>query len=163
MSSLDVQEGGDHYKNMAIQPVEFIAANKIQFLDGCVIKRVCRHRAKNGAEDIRKAIHDLFVSFPDQDQFTKEDMKEMKRGRAAYAKESQVVWKRNKMEFHHQWIKQRELKWSIAHKLATLIGMSPRFHDDGNHMDDEEHYGKNRWTKKALQREERATKYRTQN
>ena len=40
---------------------------------------------------IRKAIHDLFVSFPDQDQFTKEDMKEMKRGRAAYAKESQVV------------------------------------------------------------------------
>ena len=59
MSSLDVQEGGDHYKNMAIQPVEFIAANKIQFLDGCVIKRVCRHRAKNGAEDIRKAIHEL--------------------------------------------------------------------------------------------------------
>jgi hypothetical protein len=59
MSSIDVQEGGDHYKNMAIQPVEFIAANKIQFLDGCVIKRVCRHRAKNGAEDIRKAIHEL--------------------------------------------------------------------------------------------------------
>jgi hypothetical protein len=59
MSNLDVQEGGDHYKNMAIQPVVFIAANKIQFLDGCVIKRVCRHRSKNGAEDIRKAIHEL--------------------------------------------------------------------------------------------------------
>jgi hypothetical protein len=59
MSNLDAQEGGDHYKNMAIQPVEFIAANKIQFLDGCVIKRVCRHRAKNGAEDIKKAIHEL--------------------------------------------------------------------------------------------------------
>ena len=59
MSNLDVQEGGDHYKNMAVQPVEFILANKIQFLDGCVIKRVCRHRAKNGAEDIRKAIHEL--------------------------------------------------------------------------------------------------------
>jgi len=59
MGSLDVQEGGDHYKTMKIQPVEFIQANKIQFLDGCVIKRVCRHRAKNGAEDIRKAIHEL--------------------------------------------------------------------------------------------------------
>jgi len=59
MSSLDVQEGGDHYKKMKIQPVEFIQANKIQFLDGCVIKRVCRHRSKNGAEDIRKAIHEL--------------------------------------------------------------------------------------------------------
>jgi len=54
-----MQEGGDHYKDMTIQPVEFILANKIQFLDGCVIKRVCRHRAKNGAEDIRKAIHEL--------------------------------------------------------------------------------------------------------
>tara|TARA_R110000851_G_scaffold30569_2_gene83440 strand:+ start:605 stop:769 length:165 start_codon:yes stop_codon:yes gene_type:complete len=44
---------------MKIQPVEFIHANNIPFLDGCVIKRVCRHRAKNGAEDIRKAIHEL--------------------------------------------------------------------------------------------------------
>ncbi len=59
MSSLDMQEGGDHYKNMKIQPIEFIQENKMQFLEGCVIKRVCRHRAKNGAEDIRKAIHEL--------------------------------------------------------------------------------------------------------
>jgi len=59
VSNLDKQEGGDHYKTMKIQPVEFIHANKIPFLDGCVIKRVCRHRSKNGAEDIRKAIHEL--------------------------------------------------------------------------------------------------------
>ena len=56
---LDVQEGGDHYKGMKIQPVEFIHANNLDFLSGCVIKRVCRHRSKNGAEDIRKAIHEL--------------------------------------------------------------------------------------------------------
>lgn len=53
------QIGGTHYKDYAIQPVEFIHANKLPFLEGCVIKRVCRHRAKNGAEDIRKAIHEL--------------------------------------------------------------------------------------------------------
>jgi hypothetical protein len=53
------QVGGDHYKSLKIQPVEFITANKLSFLEGCVIKRVCRHRAKNGAEDIRKAIHEL--------------------------------------------------------------------------------------------------------
>ncbi len=53
------QEGGNHYKELAIQPVEFITANKLSFLEGCVIKRVCRHRSKNGAEDIRKAIHEL--------------------------------------------------------------------------------------------------------
>ena len=59
LSSLEKQEGGDHYKIMKIQPVEFIHANKIPFLEACVIKRVCRHKAKNGAEDIRKAIHEL--------------------------------------------------------------------------------------------------------
>lgn len=53
------QEGGDHYKSLAIQPVEFIQANKLSFLEGCVVKRVCRHQAKNKAEDIRKAIHEL--------------------------------------------------------------------------------------------------------
>lgn len=53
------QEGGDHYKSLAIQPAEFITRNKLSFLEGCVVKRVCRHRAKNGAEDIRKAIHEL--------------------------------------------------------------------------------------------------------
>lgn len=56
---LSQQEGGDHYKGLAIQPVEFIQANKLSFLEGCVVKRVCRHRAKNKAEDIRKAIHEL--------------------------------------------------------------------------------------------------------
>jgi hypothetical protein len=53
------QEGGSHYATLAIQPVEFITANKLTFLEGCVIKRLCRHRAKGGAEDIRKASHEL--------------------------------------------------------------------------------------------------------
>lgn len=55
----DKQEGGSHYKDMAIQPVEFIQYNKIPFIEGSVIKYVCRHRRKNGAEDIKKAIHFL--------------------------------------------------------------------------------------------------------
>lgn len=56
---LTQQIGGDHYKGLAIQPAEFATRNKLSFLEGCVIKRVCRHRAKNGAEDIRKAMHEL--------------------------------------------------------------------------------------------------------
>ena len=59
MSATDSQIGGDHYQQMAVQPVEFIQANGLTFLEGCVVKRVCRHRRKNGAEDIRKAIHEL--------------------------------------------------------------------------------------------------------
>ena len=56
-TALDKQEGGNHYKDMAIQPVEFITANNLGFLEGNVVKYICRHHAKNGAEDIKKAIH----------------------------------------------------------------------------------------------------------
>ncbi len=58
MSALDKQEGGEHYK-LPIQPVEFITANKIPYIEGNVIKYVTRHRSKNGAQDIQKAIHYL--------------------------------------------------------------------------------------------------------
>lgn len=57
MSALDTQEGGDHYNGMAIQPVEFIHRNAIGFLEGNVLKYIVRHRNKNGAQDVRKAIH----------------------------------------------------------------------------------------------------------
>lgn len=56
---LQEQVGGEHYKNLTIQPVEFIHANKLGFLEGNVVKRVCRYRAKNGPEDLKKAIHEL--------------------------------------------------------------------------------------------------------
>lgn len=56
-SALDVQHGGDHYKTMPIQPVEFIHKNGLGFCEGAVIKYVTRHKAKNGAEDLRKARH----------------------------------------------------------------------------------------------------------
>jgi len=53
----DTQVGGGHYKSMAIQPTEFIMKNNIPFADGCAIKYICRHRLKNGKEDLEKAIH----------------------------------------------------------------------------------------------------------
>lgn len=56
-NALKKQIGGSHYADMAIQPVEFITANDIGFLEGNIIKYVCRHHAKNGAQDIKKAIH----------------------------------------------------------------------------------------------------------
>lgn len=57
------QVGGDHYKNMVIQPVEFINRNKIGYIEGSVIKYVCRHRSKNGRQDLEKAKHfiDLLI------------------------------------------------------------------------------------------------------
>lgn len=55
MSALDKQEAGDHYKLLSIQPVEYIHHNNLTYLRGNVIKYVTR--TKNGAEDIKKAIH----------------------------------------------------------------------------------------------------------
>lgn len=57
--ALEVQVGGDHYKAMAIQPVEFIHANSIPYFEGNVIKYVCRWRSKNGLDDLKKAKHYL--------------------------------------------------------------------------------------------------------
>jgi hypothetical protein len=57
MSALDTQVSGQHYKNYIIQPVEFIVKNDIAFLEANVIKYVCRHREKNGLEDLEKAEH----------------------------------------------------------------------------------------------------------
>ena len=51
------QVGGDHYKKYKIQPVEYIHANKIPFIEGNVIKYVTRWRDKGGLKDIDKAIH----------------------------------------------------------------------------------------------------------
>jgi hypothetical protein len=56
-TALDKQVGGKHYSDMSIQPVVFITQNDLGFLEGNIIKYVCRHHAKNGAEDIKKAIH----------------------------------------------------------------------------------------------------------
>ena len=51
------QIGGNHYKEFKIQPIEFITKNKLSFIQGNIIKYVCRFDKKNGNEDIDKAIH----------------------------------------------------------------------------------------------------------
>jgi len=53
----NVQHGGNHYIKLAIQPSEYIIKNKLNFCEGNVIKYVTRHRSKDRAKDIRKAIH----------------------------------------------------------------------------------------------------------
>jgi hypothetical protein len=58
---LDHQEGGSHYKKMAIQPIDFIYFNDIPFIEGNIIKYILRHRKKNGLEDLKKAKHYLEI------------------------------------------------------------------------------------------------------
>ena len=57
MSAYDKQIGGSHYRSLKIQPSKFVIENELLFPEGCVIKYICRHRFKNGKEDLLKAMH----------------------------------------------------------------------------------------------------------
>lgn len=57
MSALQDQVSGDHYIKLKIQPIEYIEANKLDFLQGNIIKYATRHKDKNGIDDLRKVIH----------------------------------------------------------------------------------------------------------
>lgn len=65
----DTQPGGDHYKEQAIQPIEYILANKLGYCEGNVVKYITRHKLKNGKEDIEKCIH--YLQFILDDQYDK--------------------------------------------------------------------------------------------
>lgn len=58
---LAIQHGGTHYKKLKIQPVEYIMANDIPYMEGNVIKYVSRWKDKGGIEDLKKAKHYLEI------------------------------------------------------------------------------------------------------
>ena len=53
--ALDNQVGGNHYKDLKIQPVEYILENGLGFLEGNVVKYI----ARAGRKDSSKLIEDL--------------------------------------------------------------------------------------------------------
>ena len=59
MRAINEQIGGTHYRDKAIQPIEYILANDLGFCEGNIIKYVSRYKDKNGIEDLKKAKHYL--------------------------------------------------------------------------------------------------------
>ena len=59
LSPLNMQVGGEHYKTMAIQPVQFITENNLGFLEGCIVNRISRWRSKDGIKDLHKIKHEV--------------------------------------------------------------------------------------------------------
>jgi predicted transcriptional regulator len=57
MSAMDQQYGGNHYKTMMIQPLEYALANNLGICEHAVVKYISRWREKGGVEDLRKAKH----------------------------------------------------------------------------------------------------------
>ena len=56
-TALNKQVAGNHYKDLPIQPVEYIHANALGYFEGNVIKYISRWRKKNGLADLEKAKH----------------------------------------------------------------------------------------------------------
>lgn len=44
-----------HYNSHAIQPIQYIQANKLSYEQGNVVKYITRYRMKGGLEDLLKA------------------------------------------------------------------------------------------------------------
>ena len=81
----DTQVGGSHYKDMKIQPSEFINENKLQFAEGNAIKYICRHGSKGQKQDLEKAKHyiDMIIErdygvakLPESDEDAMDDLSE---------------------------------------------------------------------------------------
>lgn len=54
-----VQVAGNHYKDKAIQPWDYIVSNNLGYLEGNIVKYVSRWKDKGGVDDLRKAQHYL--------------------------------------------------------------------------------------------------------
>lgn len=68
LSPLSTQIAGSHYKELPIQPVEYIHANEIGYFEGCMIKYVSRWKRKGGLVDLNKAKHylELLIDFEER-------------------------------------------------------------------------------------------------
>lgn len=57
INPFEVQIGGNHYKDLEIQPMEYSLKNKLNAAQHTIIKYVTRYKKKGGREDLEKAIH----------------------------------------------------------------------------------------------------------
>ena len=44
-----------HYTNGDIEPIDYINGNKMDYLEGNIVKYISRYKYKNGVEDLEKA------------------------------------------------------------------------------------------------------------
>ena len=69
-TAYDVQAGGDHYKNLAIQPMQIALANNLSAWEYDALKYLLRWRHKEGKLSLHKCIHCLQMGleheFPDK-------------------------------------------------------------------------------------------------
>ena len=56
--AIEEQSGGSHYLKLKIQPIEYITANKLNFIDGNIVKYATREKeGETDQERYDKIIH----------------------------------------------------------------------------------------------------------
>jgi hypothetical protein len=75
MKALDTQIGGDHYKSLKIQPMQYSMANGLNACQHTAIKYITRYASKGGIADLEKAKHciDLLIDFVREDEEQRAD------------------------------------------------------------------------------------------
>lgn len=63
--ALNTQVDGDHYKKYKIQPIEYIEANNLPFIEGAIVKYITRWQDKGGKKDLEKIKHfcDILIDY----------------------------------------------------------------------------------------------------
>lgn len=71
-SAFDTQVGGDHYKTMGMQPVEFALINKLDFFQKDILKYTTRRKGDKAKrlEDLYKAKHylEMYIEAVEKDR-----------------------------------------------------------------------------------------------
>ena len=86
MSALDTQVGGDHYKHLAIQPMEYSMKNGLDACQHTAIKYITRFREKGGIADLEKAKHciDMLIEF-EMEHIAKKEVRAVLDGEKTFA------------------------------------------------------------------------------
>jgi hypothetical protein len=58
----------DHYTQGKIEMIDFILDQKLGYMEGNIVKYICRYRFKNGIEDLKKAQFYLDRLIKEQEQ-----------------------------------------------------------------------------------------------
>ena len=84
MSAFETQVSGTHYSKLAIQPMQYSMANKLDACQHTIIKYVTRFRDKGGQADLKKARHviDMLI--------------ELEYGNSAESESGWIEWKGGK-------------------------------------------------------------------
>ncbi len=106
MSAIQTQIGGSHYKDLQIQPVEYIYANGIGYMEGNVIKYITRWKSKGGIADLEKAKH--YIELLIELETEKQSVDAMEKTAESY--DGWIEWKGGECPVHEGCVVQVKLR-----------------------------------------------------